>query len=339
MKKVRIAVVGGGFMGALHARTIAEADVAELGAIVDLNEALGKATAESFGTRWFKTVDDALAANAAEAYVVALPDKLHEAVTVQLLEAGKSVLVEKPMAHTLEAAQAMARAERAGGGRLLVAHILRFDPRYVQAAEAVRAGMIGDPVHASSGRFSTRNIGERMNGGSSVLFYLGVHDVDALQWISGSNVQNVFSRRVSKLMPAAGVNSEDAIFTTVQMSNGLAGHLYAGWTLPLNTPTGIWARTEIYGTEGMIDLDVRDHGLRIHSKGHTSLPDGLHWPEVNGIIMGDLAEEIRHFATATRDDKDFVMSVDEALRAVAVNDAILRSVASGRPEDVTPWSI
>ncbi len=60
------------------------------------------------------------------------------------------MLVEKPMAHTLEAAQAIAAAEKKGGGRLLVAHILRLhDPRYVQAAEAVRAGKIGDPIHAS----------------------------------------------------------------------------------------------------------------------------------------------------------------------------------------------
>lgn len=339
MAKIRIAVVGGGFMGALHARTIKESEVAELSAIIDLNEAVGRATAESCGTAWLASIDDALAAAAADAFVIALPDKLHETITVALLEAGKAVLVEKPMAHTLEAAQNIARAAQAGGGRLLAAHILRFDPRYVQAADAVRAGAIGEPVHASSGRFSTRNIGERMNGSSSVLFYLGVHDVDALQWISGSNIESVFSRRVSKLMPAAGVNSEDAIFTTVQMSNGMAGHLHAGWTLPLDTPTGIWARTEIFGTEGMIDLDVRDHGLRIHSRGHISLPDGLHWPEVNGILMGDLAEEIRHFATATRDDKDYIMSVDEALRAVAVNDAILRSVASGRPEAVADWSI
>ena len=86
-------------------------------------------------------------------------------------------------------------------------------------------------------------------------------------------------------------------------------------------------------------LDVRDHGLRVLSRGAWSLPDGLHWPTVNGHITGDLFEEIRHFAKAVREDRPFVISVEEAMRAVAVNDAILRSVESGVAETVEDWRI
>ena len=337
MSRMRLAIVGAGFMGQFHAQAIAGLETATLSAIVDLSAELGRKTADQYGARHFPDIDAALAADAADAYVVALPDTLHQDVTCALLEAGKPVLVEKPMAHTLEAAQAMAAAEKKGGGRLLVAHILRFDPRYVQAAEAVRAGKIGDPIHASSGRFTVRDIGTRMNGSSSVCFYLGVHDVDALQWISGADVTRVYSRAVSKLMPSLGVRSEDAIFTTCDMSNGMVGQLYFGWSLPSDIPTGIWARTEVVGTKGVIDLDVRDHGLRVLSSGAWSLPDGLHWPTVNGRIMGDLYEELRHFVQAVREDKPFVITLPEALRAVAVNDAIRRSVASGQPETVADW--
>ena len=81
-----------------------------------------------------------------------------------------------------------------------VGHILRFDPRYVRAAQAVRNGEIGDPLHASSGRFTLSPLGLRMNGTSSVCFYFGVHDVDALQWITGANITKVYSRAVYKLM-------------------------------------------------------------------------------------------------------------------------------------------
>lgn len=339
MSKLRVALVGAGFMGQFHAQVVAESDVAELSAIVDLNAAVGKPVAERFGTRYVASIDDALSQNVADAYIVALPDKLHQDATVALLEAGKAVLVEKPMAHTLDAAKAMARAEKKGGGRLLVGHILRFDPRYVEAAAAVKSGRIGEPIHATSGRFSVRDIGTRMNGASSVCFYLGVHDVDALQWISGANVRTVYSRAVSKLMPSLGVQSEDAIFTTCELTNGMTGQLYFGWSLPSNIPTGIWARTEVIGTEGIIDLDVRDHGLRVLSKGAWSLPDGLHWPTVNARISGDLFEEVRHFASAVRDSKPFLMPVEDALRAVAVNDAILRSVKSGVAETVENWTI
>jgi len=331
---VRWGIIGTGGIAHKFASELDLTDSGELAAVGSRS----LAGAQAFGGGRPHGSYEALVSDAeVDAVYVATPHPMHHANARLALEAGKPVLVEKPMAHTLEAAKAMAAAEKKGGGRLLVAHILRHDPRYVQAAEAVRAGRIGDPIHASSGRFTVRDIGTRMNGSSSVCFYLGVHDVDALQWISGADVTRVYSRAVSKLMPSLGVQSEDAIFTTCDMSNGMVGQLYFGWSLPSDIPTGIWARTEVIGTKGVVDLDVRDHGLRVLSSGAWSLPDGLHWPTVNGRIMGDLYEELRHFVQAVREDKPFVMSVPEALRAVAVNDAIRRSVASGQPETVADW--
>lgn len=339
MSRLRIGIVGAGFMGLLHARVVAESDIGVVSAIVDPNLEVGRKAAGDFGALHYADAEAALAAAAADAYIVAAPDALHESVTCRLLEAGKPVLLEKPMAHTLSAAKAIARSAAASGTRLLVGHILRFDPRYAAAAAAVREGRIGEPIHATSGRFTHREVGARMNGRSSACFYLGVHDVDMLQWITGADVTSVYSRAVSKLMPSLGVASEDAIFTTVEMTNGMAGQLYFGWTLPDHVPTGIWARTEIIGTQGMIDLDVRDHGLRVLSDGRWSQPDSLHWPTTNGHITGDLYEEVRHFIAAVRDDRPFVMPVEDALRAVAVNDAILRSVKSGEREAVEDWRI
>lgn len=337
MGKLRIGIVGAGFMGLLHARVVADSDRGAVSAIIDPNAELGRKVAGDFGVPHYADAEAALAAGVADAYIVAAPDRMHESVTCALLGAGKPVLLEKPMAHTLAAAKAIARAAENSGARLLVGHILRFDPRYVAAAAAVREGRIGEPIHATSGRFTHREVGTRMNGGSSVCFYLGVHDVDMLQWITGAEVTAVYSRAASKLMPSLGVPSEDAIFTTVEMTNGMAGQLYFGWTLPEHVPTGIWARTEVIGTEGMIDLDIRDHGLRVLSGGRWSLPDGLHWPTTNDHLTGNLYEEVRHFIAAVRDDKPFVMPVGDALRAVAVNDAILRSVRSGVRETVEDW--
>lgn len=337
MSRLRIAVVGVGYIGQLHARVLAEMATATLAAVVDISAKTGQEVAQRHGCAYFADVDTVLAAGIADAFVVALPDTQHQDTVCKLLRASKPVLVEKPMAHTLAAARAMAEAERAGGSRMMVAQILRFDPRYVQAAQAVRDGRIGEPIHASSGRLSLRDVGLRLNGTSSVRFYLGVHDIDALQWISGAEVTRVYARAVSKLMPSLGVNSEDAVFATCEMTNGMVGQLHFGWSLPSEAPTGIWARTEVIGTKGQIDLDVRDHGLRVLSGGAWKLPDGLHWPVVNGRVTGDLHEEVRHFVQAVREGAPFIISVAEAIRAVAVNDAIWRSVQSGQPEAVEDW--
>jgi predicted dehydrogenase len=330
---VRLALVGAGFMGRLHARAIASSDVARLTVVVDPDPRAAALAAEH-GARSVGSLEEALALEDVDGFVVAVPDRAHVEPACALLAAGRAVLLEKPMADTLEGALAIAAAERSGGGRLLVGHLLRFDPRYAQAAETIAAGRLGEILFLSSGRVSSQSLGERMAGSSSVLFYLGVHDADLVQWLSGQRVTRVFSRAVSKAMAARGVPGEDAILTTCELDGGAVAQLYAGWTLRDDAPSPVNARTTVVGVEGSLEIDVRDHGLRIHDAGGYRLPDALHWPEANGRVIGDLAEELRHFAVSVAAGTPFLVGVEDALRAVAVNDAILRSVASGQPEAV-----
>ncbi len=331
---LRVAVVGVGFMGQLHARVVAETESARLVGVVDTDDVGGKSAGQQFGVTHYHDVEAALAADGIDAYIVALPDRLHVDAACELLEAGKPVLLEKPMAHSLEAARQIAAAAESGGARLMVGQILRFDPRYQGAARAVADGLIGEPIHAKAGRISGRVVGTRMNGTSSVLFYLGVHDADAIQWVTGRNVARVYSRAVSKLMPMLGVQSEDAILSVVEFTDGTVGQLFNGWTRSNTDPVGIDGRLEVHGTDGVVEIDVRDHGLKVYGRDGLMLPDGLHWPEINGRIRGDLAAEVQHFVRAVAADQPFVITVAEAMRAVATNDAILRSVESGAPEDV-----
>lgn len=330
---MKIGVVGAGFMGSLHGSCVANNPRATLAAVVDFKADAGKALAERHGARYFSSVTDALN-EGIDAFIVALPDRAHVAATVEILRAGRPALVEKPLADTLEGARAIASAARETGARVMAGHILRFDPRYAVAAETVKRGDIGEIVHVTAGRFGTRSIGLKLNGSSSVCFYIGVHDVDAIQWITGTSIERVYSRSVSKIMPAMGVDSEDAILSTLDLSGGAIGSLFNGWSRPDRGPFVIDGRFELVGTEGTLEIDVRDHGLRILGPDGYRIPDGLHWPEVNGQIVGDLAAEVDHFISCVLSGTPFVQSVEEAMGAVAVNDAILRSLASGTPEAV-----
>jgi len=334
--RTRIVVVGAGFMGSLHATAVAQSPIASLTGIVDHDRASGSQRAAALGVAYFPSLEAAIDAGIADAFVVALPDRAHVATSLALLVAGYPILVEKPLADTLEGARAIAAAAAGGTGRVLVGHILRFDPRYVGAAAAVANGEIGDLLHIRAGRFATRDIGVRMAGASSVCFYLGVHDVDAVQWVSGSAITEVSSVAVAKQLPALGIDSEDAILSVIRLENGAVGQLFNGWTRREDGPVQIDGRFEAFGTDGTVEIDVRDHGLRVSTVEGYRTPDGLHWPTVNGVIAGDLAAEVAHFAHAVSTGAPFVVPLDAAVRAVAVNDAILRSVASGRPEAVAP---
>ncbi len=332
---LRVAVVGAGFMGQLHARVVMESPLAQLVAIVDVDRDAAERVASQFGVPLFPSVVSICEDKDVDAAIIAVPDTAHEKPASQLLQAGKAVLLEKPMAHTLDSARRIAEVARSSQSRLMVGHILRFDPRYAGAAAQVAEGVIGRPLHVTASRFTFRQVGTRLAGRSSPCFYLGIHDIDAMQWVTGRGITGVFARGVRYVVPDSALPpTEDAIFATCELEGGVAGNLQFGWTLPNHSPSGISARLEVVGTLGYVDVDTHDHGLRVVGATGLSLPDGLHWPDTNQRIGGDLAEEVNHFLRSVRDDKDFLVSVADAVRAVAVNDAIIRSLRSNALEVV-----
>jgi myo-inositol 2-dehydrogenase/D-chiro-inositol 1-dehydrogenase len=333
--RLRVAVIGAGYIGQLHARVIAESPLAQVAAIVDVNRESAEAIATGYGVPWFSNVDSVCQDGNIDAAIVAVPDTAHEEPTCRLLQAGKAVLLEKPMAHTLDAARRIGEVARSSQSRLMVGHLLRFDPRYAGAAASVAEGVIGRPLHTTARRFTLSQVGRRLAGRSSPRFYLGVHDIDAMQWVSGRKIKRVFARAVSSASrETSQPRTEDAIFATCELEDGMAGNLQFGWTLPDNSPSGIDARLEVVGTLGRIDVDTHDHGLTVLGQSGLTLPDGLHWPEVNGRITGNLAEEVNHFVRGVCDDQDFLVTLDDAMRNVAVNDAIMRSLQSNALEVV-----
>jgi hypothetical protein len=140
-------------------------------------------------------------------------------------------------------------------------------------------------------------------------------------------------------MPSLGVDSEDVIVTNAELEGGVVAQLYAGWTLRSDTPSPINARTTVVGSDGALEVDVRDHGLRMHTSAGWELPDALHWPQVHGRIRGDLAEQLHHFVVAVMRGEPFQMGLEDAVSTTAVNDAILRAVRTRRPEEVERWSL
>src|SRR5256886_7531418 len=315
--RLRVAVVGAGFIGQLHARVISESPLAKLAAIVAVDRDARGTVASHFGVDSYPSVDSICEDPEVDATIVAVPDTAHEEPATRLLQAGKAVLLEKPMAHSLDAARRIAEVARSSQSRLMVGPILRFDPRYAGAASQVAAGVLGQPLHVTAGRFTLRAVGTRMAGRSSPCFYLGIHDIDAMQWVTGLRITRLYARAVRTVVPnSSAPPADDAIFATCELEGGVVGSLQFGWTLPNNFPSGINARLEVVGTKGSVAIDTHDHGLRVVGAIGMTLPDGLHWPETNQRIAGDLADEVNHFVASVCDDKEFLVPVADAVRSV-----------------------
>ena len=247
MRVLRIAVAGAGIMGKLHAKALADCDVTELAGIIDILADRGEELARSYGVPAYRGITEALENDDIDAYVVAVPDALHVDITLKILDAGRHVLLEKPMAHSLSAAMEIYRAARTGPGRLTVAHILRHDTRFAGARAAVEDGQIGEVVHVRGHRFVGSFVAEANNGRSPLWLYQGVHDVDLAQWITGHPISEVQALASRGHLEKMGVEGVDAAFVNYRLANGALGALHYSWVLPEGMPAGLYAAFEVTG--------------------------------------------------------------------------------------------
>ena len=175
---LRVAVVGVGHFGRHHARVLSAASGVELEAVVDVDpEATARVAAET-GAR--PETDAAALHGRVDAVTVAVPTDRHHAVAVPLLERGISVLVEKPMARSLDEADEMIAAAEAGGAVLAVGHTERYNPAVTAALPVVEAPRFIE-VHRI-GAFSPRSLDV------DVIFDLMIHDLDIVRTAVGEDV-------------------------------------------------------------------------------------------------------------------------------------------------------
>jgi predicted dehydrogenase len=333
-RSLGVGVIGLGFFGSRHARIHARHPAAELIGVCDSDPTRRGEIADLLGVPALDDYRALLALPELDAVSICLPDRLHEAAAIAAAEAGKAILLEKPLAHDGAAARRIADAVEASGVRLMIGHILRFDPRYVQTYHAAAPERLGRPIHLRAKRNGVRSTARRLGGASSILFYMGVHDVDALQWIARSPIRRVYAQKREVL----GTGNEDALCAVVNFENGAIGTIDLSWAWPEGLMNGFRSALEIVGTRAATYLDCADQGFFTVEDGGTQGGDTHLWPEINGRIVGDLADELDHFITATLSGTPYLQHYREALAAVLVLDALAESARTGEPVEVAPVS-
>ena len=327
---LRVGVIGLGYFGARHARVYQALPNARLVAVCDTDSERAHRIATEAGAAICPDYASLLARENIDAVSICLPDRLHTEAAVAAAESGKAILLEKPLAHDAVHARKIVDAVERAGVRLMVGHILRFDPRYVQVYAAAAPERLGEPIHVRAKRNGVRSTARRLGGASSILFYMGVHDIDAMQWIVRSRIARVYAQKRDVL----GTGNEDALYAVVNFENGAIGSLDYSWAWPDGLMNGYRAAFEIVGTRAAACLDVTDQGFYTVTDERTAGGDTHLWPEINGRIVGDLADEIAHFVEATLAGRPYAQHHREALDAIPVLDALAESARTGVPVDV-----
>ena len=327
MKKLTGAVIGAGMMGGLHSRTIVENPSLELAYIMDISKEAGEKLAKERNAQYTDNLDIVYTDPNVDFVVICLPDQLHVDATLKAIEHKKHILLEKPLATTLEDGETLCKAVEGYDKKVTVGHLLRYDPRFAQAKAAIKRGDIGEIIHMSAKRNNTLAGAYRLGGRTTILCYLAIHDVDMLCWLADEEPANVYT--VGNRKALEDIKTEDVYLSVMKFKSGIVASLEHTWCLPDGLPGRLNAGVQVVGTKGALWVDSTNTDLLWATKDKTYSPDTFHWPVVNGKLVGDIREEMNSFTESIMNDTEPVVSFKEANRALRVVQALTDSFNTG----------
>ena len=194
---IGIGIIGAGHFGSVHAKAVAEVEGVQLVASCREDRIAAERFAAEHGGSAYADWRELLAAPKVDAVVVATPHHLHEEIAIGAAEAGKHILLEKPMAPTARACDAINAAVSKAGVQLMVGHVMHFALPCLKAKEILDSGLIGRPVLGSSWMIKLWMESNRREwhlntaSGGGMLMTAGIHALDRLVWLMGQDVMSV----------------------------------------------------------------------------------------------------------------------------------------------------
>ncbi|WP_136036564.1 Gfo/Idh/MocA family protein [Microbacterium sp. K35] len=320
---LRAGLLGVGMMGRNHARVLRDVEGIDLVAIADPGGDPHKVAGE------LEILPDieALIAAGIDIAVVAVPTAFHEDAALKLADAGVHTLVEKPIAHSVEAGRRMTDAFAAKGLVGAVGHVERFNPAVQEMRRRIEAGELGDVYQIATRRQSTfpariADVGVAKD--------LASHDIDLTSWVAQSEYTTVFAQTAHK----SGRDYEDMITVTGRLGNGVIVNHLVNWLSPMKERI-----TVVTGDRGTFIADTATGDLTFYANG--TIP--LEWESMlafRGVSEGDITRysfakreplRVEHeaFRDAVLGKPNDVVTMEQGLRTLEVVEGALSSAANG----------
>jgi UDP-N-acetylglucosamine 3-dehydrogenase len=310
LRKVNMAVVGCGFWGKNHARIYSELEKADLIAVADLKEDAACALGERYGADYHGDPADLIKRDDIDAISICTPTVAHAKIALEAIEAGKHVLVEKPMTSTVAEAERLIAAAEKAGVKLTVGFIERFNPGVIEALRLVREGKIGDIILARAHRVSRYPLRISDVG---VVKDLAIHDVDIVRQLFGADPETVYATAGNLVH-----SFEDYANIVLRFPGNRSAFIETNWLTPRKI-----RRLILTGSEGLITVEFITQEVTVEDD------EGRYTPFLKP--QEPLTLELESFVEAILEDKPPAISGEDGLKALRICEAALESARTGKP--------
>lgn len=338
MKDITFAVIGSGFMGSILAKTASEVPYAKCVGAADIILPRAQGLTDQLGGAAYEDFHEMLEKENPQVVFIATPEPDHCEPAVAAAKHGAQIFLEKPMATSLQDADAIIKACEEAQVKLMIGYILRFEISYAMIHSAVAEGSIGKFMSAYARRMATISEARRLNGRVSPLTYIGVHDIDQILWYHPVPVKSVYARAI-KGRVWEEFETFDSAWLMMEFEDDTLGIHEVGWTLPeewakWQSPAS-WngfgdVRMNVTGTHGSLFLDFTPMDLYGVNREGWKLPDTRHWPILDHRIVGAVKLEVEHFMDCVQHDKSPCVTGEDGHRSLEVMLAAEKSIAEGK---------
>jgi myo-inositol 2-dehydrogenase/D-chiro-inositol 1-dehydrogenase len=300
-------------MGRVHLAALKASEEISLAGIVEPVDAV-RATLGGERVPLFASPEELIAADSAEAVLIAAPSPAHATLVSQFASAGIPVLCEKPVGVSPEEAAAARDAAVAADVLLQVGYWRRFVPQLRELREQIDAGELGEIYQLSCMQWDQEPPSASFRAGSGgIAIDMGVHEIDQIRWLLGEQIEWVAAAGGGRLPPeATSASDPDAAVVLLKLSGGAAATISLGRRFPY--ADSCWL--ELWGTRGyervpfMWDADVWSDGS-------------------DQVFVGAMQAQAEAFARAVRGGPREGAGGDDAVAALTVAEQVAESLAGG----------
>lgn len=331
---IKFAIAGMGIRGNLFSRIISQHRDTQLVAVCDLRNEIAKKTSKLYKVKGYTDWRHLLDQEEVDAAYIATPDDAHRGPAVLAAERGLNLLIEKPLATSMNDCIAIKKAVQKAGVKGSVVFHNRWNPSFIRAKEAIDSGELGKIISLNVRANDTLYVPTQMlpwASRSSPAWFLLSHAFDLALWLTGAKAHSIFAKGIKSKLVGMGIDTYDLIHTMIEFSDGVIGLFETTWVLPDSMPSLVDVSWEIIGDEGAFYVNQHEQMVRKATRERFSFPMTISDIDIHGVASGREFFVFESFIKSIRENSKPVVTIEETIEVTRIIEGLHRSIKEKKP--------